>query len=433
MEVFKSFLIVIVVVLSFGVTVIAGQNGLLSARCAARCLTEHKDSLRGGKDRNNHRKFMIDHCKNNAKCFECMKPCILSDRSHHNCVKQNCKKNESECVKSCDFLSYTSVIKAGSCPRPKTAVGFEGVCLASCKQDSDCGEHKKCCPNRCGYVCRTPDYTYESIPEVPSNITFEEHRRRKALKLSWILPSVNKTVPGIVLYVLDHRNTTSPEPVWNENTPWKTAFMTLSKSILLKEIHAGHWYQYRVAAVTVSGTQGYSSPSSPFKSSRRVQRPMPPQNITEGVTTLRKGHVDLTIHWEPPKYTDIPVWKYMIIWVKKLSKIYPTLQRIPLFEKTVSGHVHEFKLKKLEPGETYNIKIEAIVRHGNRELRSSRASKNITTYAPPNSKPDLTNLEGSFATLVDENRHSGNIGDYVVLLFYILILCASSRFLHSHL
>ena len=47
MEVFKSFLIIIVVVLSFGVAVIAGQNGLLSARCAARCLTEHKDRLRG--------------------------------------------------------------------------------------------------------------------------------------------------------------------------------------------------------------------------------------------------------------------------------------------------------------------------------------------------------------------------------------------------
>lgn len=47
MEVFKRFLIIIVVVLSFGVAIIAGQNGLLSARCAARCLTEHKDSLRG--------------------------------------------------------------------------------------------------------------------------------------------------------------------------------------------------------------------------------------------------------------------------------------------------------------------------------------------------------------------------------------------------
>lgn len=46
METFKSFLIIISVVLSFGVAVVAGQNGLLSARCAARCLTEHKKDLR---------------------------------------------------------------------------------------------------------------------------------------------------------------------------------------------------------------------------------------------------------------------------------------------------------------------------------------------------------------------------------------------------
>lgn len=46
METFKSFLTIIVVVLSLGFAVIAGQNGLLSARCVARCLTEHKKDLR---------------------------------------------------------------------------------------------------------------------------------------------------------------------------------------------------------------------------------------------------------------------------------------------------------------------------------------------------------------------------------------------------
>ena len=47
MEEKSSFWIIIVIVLSFGVTVVCGQNGLLSARCAARCLKEHRDSLRG--------------------------------------------------------------------------------------------------------------------------------------------------------------------------------------------------------------------------------------------------------------------------------------------------------------------------------------------------------------------------------------------------
>ena len=35
------------------------------------------------------------------------------------------------------------------------------------------------------------------------------------------------------------------------------------------------------------------------------------------------------------------------------------------------------------------LQIEAIVQHGNWELRSNKASKDITTYAPPNSKPGM--------------------------------------------
>lgn len=74
------------------------------------------------------------------------------------------QKGESECEESCEFLYYTSLYKAGGCPRPETATGFEAVCLASCRVDSDCTEleHAKCCPNLCGYVCRTPDYTHHS-------------------------------------------------------------------------------------------------------------------------------------------------------------------------------------------------------------------------------------------------------------------------------
>jgi len=39
--------------------------------------------------------------------------------------------------------------------------------------------------------------------------------------------------------------------------------------MFIAQIHAGHWYQYRVAMVTPAGTQGYSLPSQPFRSSRR--------------------------------------------------------------------------------------------------------------------------------------------------------------------
>ena len=56
-----------------------------------------------------------------------------------------------------------------------------------------------------------------------------------------------------------------------------------------------------------------------------VQKPLPPRNITEGVTTLRKGYVDVWIHWQKPHYSDIPIWKYKVsdipIWKYKVSDI----------------------------------------------------------------------------------------------------------------
>lgn len=81
---------------------------------------------------------------------------------------------------------------------------------------------------------KTPPFSVADLPEVPINLTVEEQRQGRALKLSWILPSANKTLPGIVIFVLEQRNSTSQKPAWNENTPWKTAFMV--SRVKLKKI-----------------------------------------------------------------------------------------------------------------------------------------------------------------------------------------------------
>ncbi|XP_052784865.1 anosmin-1-like isoform X2 [Mya arenaria] len=445
METFKSFWITIVVVLSFGVAVVAGQNGLLSARCAARCLTEHKDSLRKGSDRNNHRKFMIDRCKNHHQCYQCMKPCAVTENElkKHNC-NSFCEASETECQSSCEFLHYTYLYKPGDCPRPESAAGFEAVCLASCRADSDCPEETKCCPNLCGYVCRKPDFSKHPLPPVPMNLMFEERRQGRSLYVSWdvsrgsgafpsdsdspqgssmvpsddfvksptggsqhLVPAIRagsrrrSPVPSVEVFVLERMNTTSLRPVWPDDHPWTVTAITLQSSHLLSPMHAGHWYKFRVAMVTPSGSRGYSQPSTPFKSSRRVGKAMPPQNITEGATTLRKGLVDVTIHWAPPRYSDLPVWRYCVTWSERLNRVSPILIRIPVLEKVLPGNVLEFKLKKLKPGTTYHIQIEAIVKMGNRELTSNKASKYITTYAPPNMKQDHSEqVYGLYADIV---------------------------------
>ena len=56
-------------------------------------------------------------------------------------------------------------------------------------------------------------------------------------------------------------------PVYNCNC---FIFQTKSRSVLLRRVHAGHWYQYRVAAAAEAGSQGYSALSKPFKSSRGI-------------------------------------------------------------------------------------------------------------------------------------------------------------------
>ena len=62
------------------------------------------------------------------------------------------------------------------------------------------------------------------LPPIPSNLTFEERRQRKSLYLTWSLPET-KTLPRGILYVLEHRNTTSVKPSWSHDTPWTTLLL----------------------------------------------------------------------------------------------------------------------------------------------------------------------------------------------------------------
>ena len=57
------------------------------------------------------------------------------------------------------------------------------------------------------------------LPPIPFNLTFEERRNGRSLYVQWNLPR-KQGVPNGLVYVLEHRNTTSQKPSWNHNTPW---------------------------------------------------------------------------------------------------------------------------------------------------------------------------------------------------------------------
>jgi len=46
---------------------------------------------------------------------------------------------------------------------------------------------------------------------------------------------------------------------------------------IIDHIKAGHWYQFRVAAVNIYGSRGWSTPSQPF----RLSKGSPPLQLAD--------------------------------------------------------------------------------------------------------------------------------------------------------
>ena len=40
--------------------------------------------------------------------------------------------------------------------------------------------------------------------------------------------------------------------------------------------------------------------------------PSVPQNLTEGDTSIHDGKVSISIHWKPPRKSDLPVTRYKV-------------------------------------------------------------------------------------------------------------------------
>ncbi|KAL3848017.1 hypothetical protein ACJMK2_018902 [Sinanodonta woodiana] len=229
------------------------------------------------------------------------------------------------------------------------------------------------------------------MPPKPYNISLEERQEGRALMVTWSSDYKGQEAGlwGQFVYLLEQRNTTTLKPNWDESTPWQFVTQTQQTGVLLRRIHAGHWYQFRVIAVNSNGSQGFSPLSSPFKSSREVRPPQAPRNFTEGVTTLKNGKVDVTVHWEPPKFSDLPIWKYMILWSERLSSASPILIKLDVLQRALPGNQHEFKLRSLKPGTTYFVEMEAIVQINGKggsftRLRGPKTNLTFTTYSQRN-------------------------------------------------
>ncbi|KAJ8310693.1 hypothetical protein KUTeg_012558 [Tegillarca granosa] len=287
----------------------------------------------------------------------------------------NLQASQIECLVSCLFLADSDIHKSGRCPVQSNVQNFGVECTQECRNDGQCPDVNKCCKVGCGYTCVKPEYSrHDGLNPVPQNVETIERRQGRAVRVHWDMPmgTNNASRRESTLFVVQMRRTLNSVrgiPIWNEKSTWTDVKMTHHHGVVISRVIPGHYYQFRVASVNEHGSKGFSVPSTIFKSSRDVSRPTPPQNVSEGVSVVRDKHVDVTIHWKPPKRSDIPIWRYTVYWSERLRIITPVLVRIDVLEQTVPS-------------------VAAIARLRNKIMKSRRTSLYIHTYTPPGHKSE---------------------------------------------
>ncbi|KAB0372200.1 hypothetical protein FD755_015992 [Muntiacus reevesi] len=71
-----------------------------------------------------------------------------------------------------------------------------------------------------------------------------------------------------VIYVVQRRWNYGIHPSEDDATPWQTVAQTTDERVQLTDVRPSRWYQFRVAAVNVHGTRGFTAPSKHFRSSK---------------------------------------------------------------------------------------------------------------------------------------------------------------------
>ena len=99
--------------------------------------------------------------------------------------------------------------------------------------------------------------------------------------------------------------------------------------IILRNINRGRWYKFRVAAVSKTGTHGYSKPTELFILSSAPKPPSEPQNLTvlqmypiavksTSSDSQLENYINVDIGWIPSRRSDLPILNYKITWKRRL-------------------------------------------------------------------------------------------------------------------
>lgn len=358
------------------------------ARCASRCLSLHITRISAA-FRHLQSNGSLVWCENHKQCSKCLEPCRASWDLKENQCQDLCEtqfpKKHYECLTSCEFLRSVQTLKQGDCPAEEKASGFEAACVQSCDSDSDCTSLKKCCSNGCGHTCQTPKNVYKGSPLKPrKDLQFVEHPSGQ-LELRWS-SRFNVSVEP-VLYVLQRRWNSGIHPTEDHATHWRDIAQVSEERVVLSDVRPSRWYQFRVAAVNVHGTRGFTAPSKHFRSHRDPSPPPCPSALrVVNMSVCADGLLSLRIHWSLPAESDVPVHHYKIFWSSTHTPT-KTLTNHRRRRKTSHGDQTWVDLDSLQCNSSYTVEVQAVSYWSQIRLKSSRATLHFnTTHTQQNSK-----------------------------------------------
>uniref|UniRef100_A0A914L1Z2 Anosmin-1 n=1 Tax=Meloidogyne incognita TaxID=6306 RepID=A0A914L1Z2_MELIC len=275
-------------------------------------------------------------CKEDLQCSSCLIPCRELILNYELCDQTFCGEapEPNHCRQSCTFIQ-NAVNRSGHCPKLQTRQWIADTeCSAFCDSDTDCAEIEKCCSFGCSRTCLVPKLNDSRLLPMPEGITVQERKRKRSAILRWVMKRMTPqhTSTYANLFVIQWRWSLNKDP--ETMTPWQTVMVRNKMYAILKHLLTpGRYYLFRVAAVNVYGTYGFSQPSHPpFKLTKEVKSPSPPNNFT--VLPLgddiqsNTGEV-AKIGWSPP-ISDIPIKDYRLSWWKtslELAKVFELRQR----------------------------------------------------------------------------------------------------------
>ncbi|OWR47351.1 Kal-1 protein precursor [Danaus plexippus plexippus] len=280
------------------------------------------------------------------------------------------KENKSQCRSAC----RSETQKPGTCPDGDDP-RWMAACLEACNHDSQCDGTQRCCQHGCSSTCSEPTDLL-TIPGLPAMPSIEEPKeRRRAVQIKWSdgVGDEARSVPGRVLYLLEEQHYLCPNYDESRLGEWNLLMRTNKTKVSLRnQLKPGRWYRFRVAAVSASGTRGFSEPSAPFTPRKGPRPPPPPKKLKVEHVRSDNDSVTIRLEWKEPK-SDLPVMRYKVFWSRRLRGLSGELDSVVVNHQTVPKDQTFVEISKLHPNSMYFLQVQTISAFGGGKLRSEKA------------------------------------------------------------